>query len=77
MQSAMSQRKCLAVMQSSPYIAYAERQGASSESEASVLAAIYAFILHKHSDRYGTTRPVVPDDGTKVKEDSANEHRST
>jgi hypothetical protein len=62
--------------QSLPGIAYAQRPDALPDAELSTLAAIYRFVLDCHAKKEAT-RPGSPDDGTKVKEDSANEHRST
>ena len=61
---------------SSARIAYSQRPGATAEAEVSVLASIYMLAISSHA-RKEATRPGSPDDGTKVKEDSANEHRST
>ena len=41
-------------------------------------ARAWAFVFDCYSKKKAATSPVSrPDDGTKVKEDSANEHRST
>jgi hypothetical protein len=61
---------------SSTRIAYSQRPDVTPETEVSVLAAIYKLAINSHA-RKEATRPGSPDDGTKVKEDSANEHRST
>jgi hypothetical protein len=57
-------------------ISYAQRGGATPQAEISVLSACYQFILDCHAKKEAT-RPGSPDDGTKVKEDSANGHRRT
>jgi hypothetical protein len=62
---------------SSPRITYAPRGDTSAKVEASILANIYALALQKHKDKDEATRPGSPEDGTKIKEDSANEDRST
>ena len=59
-----------------PRIAYRARDDATRESEVSVLASIYKLAISSHA-RKEATRPGSPEDGTEVKEDSANEHRST
>ena len=59
-----------------PAVTYAQRPDATPEAEISALAAIYRIVLGaKQRDRILDKGG--PDDGTKVKEDSANEHRST
>jgi hypothetical protein len=62
--------------QSLPRIAYAPRDDTSAKVEASILASIYAFALQRRRDKHEATHPGSPDDGTKIKEDSANEHHS-
>ena len=57
-------------------ISYAQRGDATPEAEISVLSACYQFILDCHAKK-GATRRGSPDDGTEVKEDSADEQRST
>jgi hypothetical protein len=54
-------------------IVYMARPSVTAEAELSALVNVYKFVLAKKE----ATRPGSPDDGTKVKEDSANEHRST
>ena len=56
-----------------PNVTYAPRADASPSAEISALAAVYKFVLAK-KEAAPESRP---DDGTKVKEDSAYEHRST
>ena len=61
-----------------PAISYAHRPDATPEAESSALTNVYRFVLDCHAKKGAATSPVSrPDDGTKVKEDSANEHRST
>lgn len=59
----------------SPRTIYAPRPDATPETELSALANVYVFVLSRAMKE--ATRPGSPDDGTKIKEDSANEHRST
>jgi hypothetical protein len=59
-----------------PIITYAARSDAPPEAEISALAAVYRIVLGAKQkgrlpDKSG------PDDGTKVKEDSADENRNT
>jgi hypothetical protein len=61
---------------SGPTINYAPRSDATPEAQISVLCAIYKLCLESHA-RKEATRPGSPEDGTKIKEDSADEHRST
>ena len=61
---------------SSARITYSQGPDASAAAEVSVLASIYKLAISSHA-RKEATRPGSPDDGTEVKEDSANEHRST
>jgi hypothetical protein len=60
----------------SPRKATTSRPSATSEHarEARARAWAYAFDCYRKKE---ATRPGSPDDGTKIKEDSANEHRST
>jgi hypothetical protein len=62
-------------------VVYRPKEYATSEVELSVelstLANIYALALQKYRYKHEATHPGSPDDGTKIKEDSANEHRST
>jgi hypothetical protein len=59
---------------SSSRIIYTPRSDASAEGEVAVLASVYRFILFDcGSARKEATSPGGPDDGTKIKEDSANE----
>jgi len=60
-----------------PQIAYRARDDATPESEASALANVYRLALDSAKKRGRLPDECGPDDGTKVKEDSANEHRST
>jgi hypothetical protein len=57
-------------------IRYAQRPETTPEAELSALANVYKFVLDRRA-RKEATHPGSPDDGTKVKEDSADEHRST
>jgi len=57
-------------------IAYSQRPDATPEAEAGALAKVYMFVLDCHARKEAAPKSR-PDDGTKVKEDSANEHRST
>ena len=61
---------------SSARIVYSQRPDAASAAELNALAAVYRTVLNAEQrgripDKSG------PEDGTEVKEDSANEHRST
>ena len=59
-----------------PPISYAPRPDATPEAEVSALAAVYRIVLSaKQKDRLLDKGG--PDDGTKIKEDSAHEDRST
>jgi hypothetical protein len=58
------------------HIRYAQRPDATLEAELSALASAYRFVLDCHAKKEAAPESR-PDDGTKVKEDSANEHRST
>jgi len=63
---------------SNPRIAYAVRSDHTPHTERTALVAAYLFIIDCHAKKEAATSPVRrPDDGTKIKEDSANEHRST
>jgi hypothetical protein len=59
-----------------PRTTYASHGDALPEAEVATLAHIYKFVLDCHAKKEAT-RPGSPEDGTKVKEDSAYEHRST
>ena len=59
-----------------PAVAYTPRPGATHEAELSALAAIYKLCMSSHARKEAAPESR-PEDGTKVKEDSANEHRST
>jgi hypothetical protein len=61
---------------SSARIAYSQLPDAGPEAELSAVANVFRFVLDCHAKKEAT-RPGSPDDGTEVKEDSANEHRST
>jgi hypothetical protein len=63
-------------MDATANIRYAQRVGTTPETELGALANVYRFALNCHA-RKEATHPGSPDDGTKIKEDSANEHRST
>ena len=58
-------------MVDSPSITYARHPDATPEGETTALANVYAFILDCHAKKKGTG-PGAPDDGTKVKEVSAD-----
>ena len=60
---------------SGPAISYAPRPDVATEAEVSALANVYKFVLGRAKKEAAPESR--PDDGTKVKEDSANEHRST
>jgi hypothetical protein len=60
---------------SSTRIAYSQHHDATAEAEVSVLASIYKLAISRHA-RKEATGPGSPDDGTKIKEDSAFEHHS-
>jgi hypothetical protein len=54
------------------------RLDASPEWTRDARVRAWAFVFDCYSKKKAATSPVSrPDDGTKVKEDSANEHRST
>jgi hypothetical protein len=57
-------------------VTYAARPDVTPDVEVSALANVYKFVLECRTKKEAT-RPGSPDDGTKSKEDSANEHRST
>ena len=61
-------------MNAPAHIRYAQRPDATPEAELSALVAVYRIVLGAQK---GTAPESRPDDGTKIKEDSANEHRST
>ena len=56
-----------------PAVTYAPRPDTTPEAELSALAAVYKLCLESRA-RKEATRPGSPDDGTRIKEDSANEH---
>lgn len=64
-------------MRSSARITYSQRHDAKTVKESNVLAAVYKLCLARSRARKEAAPESRPDDGTKVKEDSANEHRST
>jgi hypothetical protein len=64
-------------MTQTPRIYYRARDDATPDTELSTLAACYRMILDSAKKRGRLLDKGGPDDGTKVKEDSANEHRST
>ncbi len=55
-----------------PAITYAPRPDTTPETELSSLANVYKFVLDCHA-KEEDTRPGAPNDGTKSKENSANE----
>lgn len=57
---------------SSSRIIYAPRPDTTPETEISALGNVYRFILDCHAKKEDT-RPGAPNDGTKSKENSANE----
>jgi hypothetical protein len=61
---------------SSARITYSQRRDAKPERERNMLAAVYKLCLERSYARKEATRSGSPDDGTAIKEDSANEHRS-
>ena len=61
---------------SSPSITYAARQDARRETEIAVLASIYRLALNSVDRNAAGMTSTNGDDGTKIKEDSANEHHS-
>jgi hypothetical protein len=61
---------------SSTRISYAPRPDATPESEVSALANVYKLVLDCRAKKEAAPESR-PEDGTKVKEDSAYEHRST
>ncbi len=61
---------------SSPRVTYTARPDATAESGLSALASVYRFVLDCHAKKEPAPESR-PDDGTEIKEDSANEHRST
>ncbi len=56
---------------SSSHISYTPRPDTAPDAEIRTLANIYSFVISSHARKKGT-RPGAPDDGTKVKEDSAD-----
>jgi hypothetical protein len=58
----------------SPRVTYAQHPGITPEAELSAIAAVYLIVL---STRGRLPDESAPDDGSKSKEDSADEHRST
>ena len=58
---------------SSPRISYTTRREATPGAELSALANICRFVLDCRAKKEAAPESR-PDDGTKVKEDSANEH---
>jgi hypothetical protein len=65
----------LIAMDAPMYIRYAQRPDATPEAELRALASVYRFVLDCRAKKEAAPESR-PDDGTKVKEDSANEHRS-
>ena len=61
---------------SEPCIVYTQRSDVAPEAETSALAAVYRFIIDCRT-KVEAAPESRPDDGTKIKEDSANEYRST
>jgi hypothetical protein len=62
---------------SSTRITYSQRPDSIQEAETSALANVYRLVLDSAKKRGRLLDKSGPDDGTKSKEDSANEHRST
>jgi len=60
---------------SNPRITYVQRGGTTPRAELDALSACLGFISDCRA-REEAAPDNRPDDGTKVKEDSANEHRS-
>jgi hypothetical protein len=56
---------------SEPVVSYEPRPDTTPESELSTLAGVYKFVLDCHAKKEAAARSR-PDDGTKVKEDSAD-----
>ena len=63
--------------QPSSSIFYVPCADVTPEAEISVLANIYRYAIDSTKKRGRLPDKSGPDDGTKSKEDSANEHRST
>ena len=61
----------------SPSIHYAPRPDSSFASELGALANVYRLALDSAKKKGRLPDECGPDDGTKTKGDSANEHRST
>jgi hypothetical protein len=59
-------------MKAPTHIHYAQRPDATPEAELGALASVYRFVLDCHEKKEAAPESR-PDDGTKVKEDSANE----
>jgi len=62
-------------MSASTDIKYTSLFDTTPQTELSTLANVYRFVLDCHVKKEAT-RPGSPDDGTEIKEDSTNEHRS-
>ena len=61
-----------------PSISYTPRPDSTPASEISALVAVYRLCLRSHASKRGRLLDKSgPNDGTKVKEDSANENCST
>jgi hypothetical protein len=58
-------------------IVYVQHEGITPQAELSAVAACYRIILESAKQRGRLPDKSGPYDGTKVKEDSANEYRST
>jgi hypothetical protein len=56
-----------------PVISYEHRPDTTPKAELSALAAVYRFIIDSRARKEAAPESR-PNDGTKVKEDSANEH---
>ena len=56
-------------------VTYAPRPDATPEGELSALVAIYQLCLSSHARKEAAPKSR-PDDGTKIEEDSANEHHN-
>jgi hypothetical protein len=62
-------------VQKSSDIRYAPRLDATPEAEISALSDCYRFVIESHKKKRGRLLDKSgPDDGTKIKEDSANDH---
>jgi hypothetical protein len=55
---------------------YVQREGITPQAELNALAACFRIILNSAQKRGRLPNERGPDDGTKIKEDSANEHHN-